>query len=425
MDIKREPPKKTRQYIVTGIVVLGIVAVSVGVARLKPAAPTVEGNTLWTDSVRRGDMVRAVTAAGTLVPEHIRIITSPTAGRIEVMPIRPGAQVGPTTTIIELSNPDESMQVLQYDNSLSAAKSAAVSLRNSLTQQEMSQRSTIAAMEAQYRDAVRQATVADSLEKRGGLMSANEVAAARDRVTQLRTQLEIEQARLAEMRRTAADQLRLNDDQVRMLTAITAAQRQRATAMRVVAGEPGVLQTLNNLELGQWVQQGQELARVAQPGRLKAVLRVPESQAKDVAVGQAVKVDLHNNQIVRGRVIRADPSAQAGTVTVEVAIEDAIPAGVRADQSIDGTIEIENLRNVLHVNRPVYGQAEQTVGLFRLECAPTAPRESCTEAVRVQVKLGRASVSVVEVQNGLVAGDRIIISDMAQHDSQDRVRIKW
>jgi HlyD family secretion protein len=195
--------------------------------------------------------------------------------------------------------------------------------------------------------------------------------------------------------------------------------------MTVIAGEPGVLQTLNNLELGQWVQQGQELARVAQPGRLKAVLRVPESQAKDVAVGQTVKVDLHNNQIVRGRVIRADPSAQAGTVTVEVAIDDAIPAGVRADQSVDGTIEIENLRNVLHVNRPVYGQAEQTVGLFKLNCPAGTPQNNCTEAVQVQVKLGRASVSVVEVQSGLNAGDRIIVSDMAQQDGQARVRIKW
>ena len=255
----------------------------------------------------------------------------------------------------------------------------------------------------------------DSLDIKG-LASRNEVEAARDQVDELKTRLDLETQRLAELARSAAEQIQLNDQQVRNTRAILEEQRKRKTSMRVLAGEPGVLQNLP-LEYGQWVNPGMELARVAQPGRLKAVLRVPDMQAKDVAVGQNVVIDLHNNSTVRGKVIRADPSAQQGNVTVEVAIIDPLPSGVRAEQTIDGRIEIENLRDVMYVGRPSYGSAPGNVGLWKL-----SPDE--TEATLVPVELGSASVSAVQVKRGLAVGDKIIISDMSQFGDAQRIRIK-
>lgn len=415
MDIKRAPQKNTKKYVLYGLGLAVIATVTVALARLKPAAQSVDRATLIIDSVKRGDMIRDVSAPGTLVPEHIRIIAAQTAGRVEILPLRPGATVQPNTVIAELSNPDVDLQVLQYEQTLSSAISQQVTLRTSLQQQQMQQQKTLASLKTQFLAAQRNAMVFDSLDKRG-LASRNEVAAARDQMDELKTRLDLEQATLDEMRRSATEQIALGDEQVRNNRAILEEQKQRKASMRVIAGEGGVLQTLP-LEYGQWVNPGLELARVAQPGRLKAVLRVPDTQAKDVAVGQTVSIDLHNNSTVKGRVTRTDPSAQLGNVTVEVSIDETLPAGVRDGQTIDGRIEIENLKDVLFVGRPSYGTAPGNVGIWKL-----SPDQK--EATMVPVELGSASVSAVQVKRGLAVGDRIIISDMIQYEEAARIRIK-
>lgn len=415
MDIKRAPQKNTKKYILYGLGLVVIATVTVALVRLKPAAQSVDRATLIIDSVKRGDMIRDVSAPGTLVPEHIRIIAAQTAGRVEILPLRPGAEVRANTVIAELSNPDVDLQVLQYEQTLSAAISQQATLRTSLQQQQMQQQKTLASLKTQFLAAERNAMVYDSLDKRG-LASRNEVAGAHDQVNEDKTRLDLEQATLDEMKRSATEQIALSDEQVKNNRAILEEQKQRKASMHVVAAEAGVLQTLP-LEYGQWVNPGMELARVAQPGRLKAVLRVPDTQAKDVAVGQTVSIDLHNNSTVKGRVTRTDPSAQLGNVTVEVAIDETLPAGVRDGQTIDGRIEIENLKDVLFVGRPSYGTAPGNVGIWKL--SPDGK-----EATMVPVELGSASVSAVQVKRGLVVGDKIIISDMTQYEEAARIRIK-
>ena len=418
MDIKREPPKKTKKYIAGAVVILGVLAISAFISRLKPAAPPVERATLWIDTVKRGEMVRSVNAPGTLVPEHIRIIVATTSGRVESLPVRPGVTVDPSTVIVELSNTDVDLQTLQYQQTLTQSYAALAQLKNQLAQGLMTQEGQVAQLVTLYQQADRDKLVLDSLDKKG-LAGKNEIAAARDRLGELKRRLDLERRRYADMEAAEKQQIHLQEQQIAGLQAILQEQRKRVAAMRITAGEAGQLLTLGNpqLELGQWVNSGIELARVAQPGRLKAVLRVPETQAKDVVPGQLATIDLHNNGIIKGHVMRTDPSSQAGTVTVEVALDGPIPNGARSDLSVDGTIEIDRLKDVLHVGRPAYGQAESTVGLFRVE-------KGTGYASRVNVKLGRASVNTIEVMNGLAVGDSVIISDMSTWDNTQRVRLK-
>ena len=414
MDIKREPKSKKKQYIVWGSGVAAIVVISVIISGLKPAAPSVERATLWVDSVRRGELLREVRAPGTLVPEHIRIIAAVTAGRVERLPVRPGVVVTPTTLLVEMSNTDVELQALQAEQSLTQARTGLANLRTSLQQNRLRQQGVIAQINTQLEDANRQIKVVEALDKKG-LASASEVATAKDRVKELSTRAEIEKAQLTEMVKSDQEQLSLTQDQVNGLSNIVREQRNRVTSMRVVAGESGVLLSLP-LELGQWVNPGLELARVAQPGRLKAELRVPETQARDIALGQKASIDTRNG-IVVGHVMRIDPGSQQGTVLVEVAIDGELPRGARADMSVDGTIELERLPNVLYVGRPAYGSPESTVGLFKVS-------ENGSEAERVNVRLGRSSVNNIEVLNGLQPGDSVIISDMSQWDNVSRVRLK-
>lgn len=413
VDIQRPPRSRKAQYIAWGSGIAAIALVSLGISRLKPAAPSVERATLWVDSVRRGELLREVRAPGTLVPEHIRIIAAVTAGRVDALPVRPGATVTPSTVLVELSNTDVQLQALAADQAVTAARGQLASLRRQLQQARLAQQATIAQLRTQVEDARRQLAVMAALDKKG-LASASEIAAARDRMDELATRQRIEQQQLDEMDSSSREQLVLTGQQVRNLGAIAAEQRNRVASMRVLAGESGVLLTLP-LEYGQWVNPGFELARVAQPGRLKAVLRVPETQAKDVALGQKAAIDTRNG-VVAGHVTRIDPGSQQGTVVVECAIDGPLPKGARADISVDGTIEIERLPDVLYVGRPAYGSAESTVGLFRVSA-------DGREATRVAVKLGRASVNTVEVLHGLAAGDSVIISDMSQWDAVTRVRL--
>ena len=419
MDIKRAPQSKKKQYIAWAAGIILIVVVSVGISKLKPAAPSVDRATLWVDSVRQGELLREVRAAGTLVPERVRIISAQVGGRIEQLPLRPGVTVTPATVLIEMSNVDIELQALQAEQSLTQARSGLAQMRTNLLQARLAQEGAIASLRTQLDDAKRQLTVVEALDAKK-LASGNELTTARDRVRELEKREQIERDRLVEMNRSADEQIALNVEQVNRLGEIVREQKNRKASMRVLAGDHGVLQSLGQqgiqLELGQFVNAGTELARVSQPGKLKAVIRVPETQARDIAIGQKATVDTRNG-IVPGRVMRIDPASTQGTVTVEIALEGELPRGARADMSVDGTIELERLANVKYVGRPAFGSAESTVGLFKI----TADGK---EAESIPVKLGRTSVNTVEILNGLNVGDSVIISDMSAWDNYTRVRLK-
>ncbi|HVD04660.1 MAG TPA: HlyD family efflux transporter periplasmic adaptor subunit, partial [Gemmatimonadaceae bacterium] len=398
MDIRRAAPSKKKQYLLWGTGVGVIALMSVGIGRLKPAAASVERSTLWFDAVKRGEMKREVHASGTLLPEHIRIIAAVTAGRIEQLPVRPGDKVTPNSVIVDLSNPDVQLQALQAEQAVTQSRSALAGLRTLLVQQRLAQEGAIAALVTQSQKAQRDAGVQEELDSKG-LTVRNDLETARDAASELRARLVLEQQRLDELKRSATEQIALDEEQIERLKAIVRANLTRVSSMRVLAGETGVLQTLGNppLEVGQWVSSGFELARVAQPGTLKAVLRVAEAEAKDVAIGQRASIDTRNG-VVPGHVTRADPSSQSGTVTVEVALDGPLPPGTRSDLSVDGTIEIERLADVLYVARPAAGSEDRTVGVFKVE-----PNSGYAD--RVNVKLGRASVNTIQILQGLAAGD--------------------
>jgi multidrug efflux pump subunit AcrA (membrane-fusion protein) len=414
MDIKREPKKKRTKYIAIGIGGAVLVLLTIALGMLPAAAPSVDRSTLMIDSVQRGTMVRAVRAPGTLVPERMHLVSALTAGRVEQLPLRPGATLKGGSMLLLLSNPDVQLEALEAQRQVTSAQAALVNLQTSLATQRLTQQAAVASAQAAASDAVRQANMLKQLGEKK-LASTNDIAQATERAADASARLDAEKSRLKVMDDAMEQQLALQRNEVQRARAIAAFQQQRVESMRVLAPEDGVLQT-QPLELGQWVVPGQVLATVAQPGRLKAELRVPETQARDVVVGQSVDIDTRNG-IIKGHVMRVDPSVQTGTVTVEVALDGALPKGARPDLSVDGTIEIERLNDVLHVGRPAYGQGESTVGLFKLDA-------DGKYASRVPVKLGVSSVTTVQVLSGLKVGDRVITSDMSQWDNVERVKLK-
>jgi HlyD family secretion protein len=415
VDIPRAPVKRGRkQFLYGGLILLALVLTTLGLRGLKPAAPKVDRSAIWIDSVQRGPLVIEVRGPGTLVPERIRYISAVTAGRVEQRLAEAGEEVQPETVLLELSNPDVQLQALESERQLTAAQADRVNLRANLASQRLNQEGTVAAARAAYLDAKRNAEAAETLAVKQ-LISANDASRAREHVEELATRFKVEEERLQVMTEAADSQLALQDAQVSRLRAVTDFQKGRIRSMEVKAGAAGTLQELS-LEVGQWAQSGAQLARIVEPGRLKAVLRIPETQAKDVTIGQPATIDTRNG-IVRGRVSRIDPAVVNGTVTVDVSLEGEMPRGARPDLSVDGTIQVERLDNVLHVGRPAYGQAGSTVGLFKLV-------ENGSAAIRVSVRLGRTSVNSVEVLGGLQAGDKVIISDMSRWDGFDRVRVE-
>ena len=414
MDIARTPKKKRGKYIAIGAGALTLVLLALVLGSLPAAAPSVDRSGILIDSVQRGTMVRAVRAPGTLVPEQVRFVSALTAGRIERLPVRPGATVTAGSDLLEMSNPDVQLEALEAGRQVTAAEAALVNLETTLATQRLTQQAAIASAEAAASDAKRQATMLASLAKQQ-LASANDMAQASERAAEQSARLAAEQGRLRVMDASMSRQVALQRTEVQRARSIAEFQQARVRSMHVVAPEDGVLQTLP-LEHGQWVVSGQVLATVAQPGRLKAMLRVPETQARDVVVGQPVEIDTRNG-IAKGHVTRTDPSVQNATVAVEVGLDGALPRGARPDLSVDGTIEIERLPDVLHVGRPAYGQGESTVGLFKLD--PDGKYAS-----RVPVKLGRTSVNAIQILQGLAVGDRVIISDMSQWDNVERVKLR-
>ncbi|MGQ0642581.1 MAG: efflux RND transporter periplasmic adaptor subunit [Gemmatimonadaceae bacterium] len=413
VDIKREPPKKTKRNILIGAAIAAVALITVMLSQLEARPPSVARAELWIDSVQRGTFIRKVSAPGTLVPERIRYVVAVTSGRVEAKPLTPGVSVKPGTMILELSNPDVQLEYLNAQRSVADAEQSLVNLQTSLETSVLTQQSQVAQTRTLRAQALRDADVAAALDKRG-LSSTNEVARARELATELEARIKIEEQRLQVMQTAAVEQVRLAKTNLDRMRAIERFQAQRVASMKVIAGEDGVLQTLNG-ELGQWVLAGAVLATVAQPGRLKAVLRVPETQAPDVVIGQRTSIDTRNG-IVMGRVMRVDPTAQGGTVTVEVALEGALPRGARSDASVDGTIEVERLENVLHVGRPAYGQPESTVGIFKVD-------PDGNTATRINVRLGKGSVNTIEIIGGLSPRDSVIISDMSRFDNVTKVRI--
>jgi multidrug resistance efflux pump len=397
-----------------GAGIVALVLSAVGLSRLEPAAPTVEKGPLWTDTVRRGDMVRQVKGPGTLVAEEIHWIPAVTPGRIERKLVEPGSTVAEGTIIVELSNPDAERQELEARRQLTASEAELANLRSTLENQRLTQEGTVATVTSEFREATRQVRTTEAL-ARQNMAAPQELEKARDRVGELQTRLDVERKRLGFMTTSMRTQISAQQAQVAMLRTLAAFQLRQMDAMHVRAGTAGVLQELP-VEMGQWVNSGATLAKVVQPGRLKAVLRIPETQAKDVAVGQPASIDTRNG-IVKGHVVRIDPSVQNGTVTVDVALEGALPQGARPDLSVDGTVDIERLHDVLYVGRPAYGQPESVVGLFKLS-------PSGDEATRTNVRLGRGSASTIEVTAGLKQGDIVIISDMSNWDSANRLRLK-
>ena len=414
MDRPRRQRPNRKRYVYIGAAVGGVALVTLALARLEPAAPTVDAAVVFTDTVKRGPMVREVRGPGNLVPEDIRWLTTLTQGRVERIHVRPGTEVTRGMLLLELSNPDVNIQALQAEQALTAAEAQLAKLRTDLETQRLNQEAVVATVNREYQEAQRQVRTNEAL-AREELVSTIELENARDRAAELALRLEVERERLRLFTESIESQLQVQQEQVDRLRAIADFQREQVESMKIRATADGVLQQMN-LEVGQWVIPGNTLGAVVQPGRLKAQLRIPETQIRDVTVGQPVRVDTRNG-IVPGRVIRVDPSVVNGAVAVEVALEGELPRGARPDLSVDGTIEVERLDDVLYVGRPAYGQAESTVGLFKLT-------EGGTHAVRVPVRLGRASVNTIEVVDGLQEGDVVILSDMSSWDQFDRVRIK-
>lgn len=413
MDIARPKKKNTRKYATYAVAAVAVVAITIFLSRLKPAAPTVDGGTLWTDTVARGNMVLDVRGPGNLVPEHIRQVVPVSTGRIDELVVQSGQHVMPNDVIIRMSNPDVDVQVMNAQQAWASAQSQLLQTVSQLQTAQLQEQSAIAALKTTLLTARNKARSTDSLAVRG-LAAANDVSQDRAAVEQDSVQLAVAEQTLVIQRQQADSQVAAQRQQVDVLKKVYESQRRLQQGLIVRAGDSGVLQEDNVLELGQYVNAGTIIGKVVQPGKLKAVLRIPETQAKDVAIGQKASIDTHNG-LIPGHVSRKDPSSQNGTVTVDVALDGPLPAGAVPDLSVDGTITIEKLNNVLYTGRPGYGAGSGTVGLFRVV-------QGGSYAVRTSVELGRSSVNQVEILRGLAVGDTVILSDMSQWDAVDRVR---
>lgn len=414
MDIQRNQPKSRRPAILWTAGGVVVVLLTLGLSRLKPASPTTDRAALWVDTVRKGPMTREVRGPGTLVPEQIRWISALTPGRVEKVEAQAGQTVEVNTVLMELSNPDVMIRALEAERSLTQSQAELVSIKTSLETQRLNQEGVVATTRTDYNNALRKAA-GDSALVAEGLISTTDAGLSKDRATEYITRLRIEQDRLKVITDNMQGQVKVQEDQVARLKDIVAFQQRQVDAMVVRAGAKGVLTELP-LQVGQWANSGIELAKVVQPGRLKAVLRIPETEARDLSLGQPAVVDTRNG-LVNGKVARMDPSSTNGTVTVDVALPDDLPKGARPDLSVDGTIEVERLGEVMHVGRPAFGQANSSVSLFKLV-------EDGTAAIRVKADLGRTSVNAVEILRGLQPGDVVILSDMSRYDGVDRVRLK-
>ena len=417
-DVARDPAilkrKRLKQVILAVLAGIVVVAVSVALARMEPAAPTVERATVLEDVVKRGSIVRQVRGPGTLVPEDTRWLPATTDGRIERILLRPGARVEADSVILELSNPQVEQEAIDARLALQSSLAALDNLRAQLQSELLNQQAVAAALESEAEQAKMEYDANDALAKQR-LVSQLILRQSQLRADTLKRRVEIEGKRLAAAEAGIEARIRVQQASVDQARAISELRDERLSLLKVRPGFAGVLQQVP-VEVGQRVGPGQNLARVADPERLKAELKIPETQARDVEVGLPAEIDTRNG-VITGTVSRKDPAATNGTVTVDVSLTGALPRGAVPDQSVDGTVQLERLENVLYVGRPSLGQEDSTVGLFRVTT-------EAGDAARVQVKLGRSSVNAIEVLSGLSAGDRVVLSDMSAWDAYDRVRLR-
>ena len=417
MDFERPPSvarkKRTRRVLLAAGIVVAAALVTLALSRMKPAAPGVERATLWIDTVKRGEMLRQVRGSGTLVAEEIRWIPAGTEGRVERILGHPGDRVTENTIILELSNPELVRVVLDAEWELKGAEADLTRQRVELESHLLSERAMAAGVRADFHQAELEAEMQDKLAK-DGLTSELELKRAKLRAEEQGIRHDLEEQRLKIAAQANDAQLAVQQARLEQRRALHHLRKSQLDALRVRAGVVGVLQ-LVPVEVGQSVAPGPNLARVAEPGRLKAEVRIAETQVPEVAIGQTASIDTRNG-IVPGRVTRIAPSSLNGSVTVDIALLGELPRGARPDLNVDGTIELERLADILYVGRPAFGQERSQVGLFRLVGGGK-------EAVRVPVKLGRSSVSTVEILEGLAEGDQVVLSDMSQWDAFDRVRL--
>ncbi len=417
MDIQRPSnarAKKIRRIIYGTVAIILVGGVSYGLSKLRPAAPYVDPGTIWSDTVKRGPMLREVRGLGTLVPEDIRWIAAQTDSRVDRWVLRPGAIVKPDSVIMELSDPTLSQTAIDAELQWKGSQADLANLRVQVDSDLMNQKATEASVRSDYEQAKIQHNVDVRLVKEGLTSQLIEdLSRVKEQQLAIRVQLEGDKTRIATdsgTARIAAQQAKVDETK-----ALYQLKKSQLDALHVRAGIDGVLQ-LVPVEVGQHITPGTNLARVADPHKLKAEIKIAETQAKDVAIGQKASIDTRNG-IVGGHVARIDPSVVNGTVTVDVFIDDPLPLGARPDLSVDGTVTLENLKDVLFVGRPVHGQSDSTIGIFKIV-------DEGAEATRVNVKLGRSSVNTIEILDGLKVGDKVILSDMSAWDAFDRIRLK-
>ncbi|MEP7271977.1 MAG: HlyD family efflux transporter periplasmic adaptor subunit, partial [Acidobacteriota bacterium] len=405
--------KKLRRFLYIGLGLIAIPLVTLGLRNLKPAAPTVERGTVVIDAVKRGPMLRNVRGLGTLLPEDIRWIPAVTSGRVVRRLVQQGTEVTPETVLLELSNPELDQSVMEADSQLNSAQAEYQNKKVELETQLLNQQAAAATVEAEFVQANLTLEANEQL-AREGLVSNLILKQSRGRATELTTRFDLEKKRIAINTEAVKTQLAVSQALLDQRKALAQLRRQQKDQLRVRAGMHGVLQQMV-VEVGQQVAPGANLARVADMKKLKAQIRIAETQLKDMAIGQVATIDTRNG-IIPGRVIRIDPAAENGTVAVDVALEGELPPGARPDMSVDGNIELERLDDVLYVQRPTFGQEKSTITLFKLE-----PDEKT--ATRVKVALGRQAVTTIEIVSGLNVGDKVILSDTSQWDNVDRIRL--
>lgn len=420
MDIIRDTkPQKKRKKVIWSLGAIGLLGLTIFAQRLLPTAvPSVDGAVVWRDTVEFGTMVRQVRGPGTLVPEQMRWITAVTAGRIEQILSLPGTEVDEGAMIMRMSNPDVDMQLLTARQQLSQAEAALAQLRTTLQTQELTQRGTVATVRSQYLDAQRVYETNQRLfDENPDLVARADLDRSRESMQALELQLQVEEDRLEVMESSQQDQLDAQQEQISRLGELVQFNQDRLASMNVRVPVAGVLAPLEiPLQEGQWVQSGQQLSRVVVPGRLKAEIRITQTQAQDIVIGQTALIDTRTDTIT-GQVTRIDPAVRNGTVTIDVALPNDLPPSARPDLSVDGNVVIDRLDEIMYVGRPTFGQPNQRVSIFKLT-------EDQQFADRVTIQLGASSVNDIQVLDGLAEGDIVILSDMSRWDGFDRVKIK-